>query len=388
MQKTDIVIVGAGMIGLAMALSLVQQGFQVTLLDAKSINENLGNKPYDLRVSAITPKSAMLFKQLNVWEQIKQARVSAYQKMFVYDSEGNIGFDADDVQRNELGWIIENSVIQTALYQALQTKANIIIPAKIEHINLDDNGAEILIAGDDAIKCDLLIAADGANSWVRQYFDMDIKSWSYEQNAIVANVRCEKGHQNTAWQRFLSSGTLAFLPLNEIDLCSIVWSCETAVAEQLMQEADETFAEQLTKHCGEYLGNIRLVSQRVAFPLTMRHIRQYIKPSLAFIGDAAHTIHPLAGQGANLGLYDVIKLTEVLTHARQKQQKLGAYSHLRKYERDRKANVSNMIMLMEGFKQLFNNDNKTLSILRNRGLSVVDKLKPLKNKIIEHAMGQ
>lgn len=387
MKQTDVVIIGAGMVGLTMALALVEKGFKVSVIDAKTIKENSGDQAYDLRVSAITPASAMLFKNLQVWDKIKQARYSPFQHMFVYDDKGSISFNADDTQRNELGWIIENSVIQTVLYEALKSKAQILMPANIEHINVNETGAEILIAGHEPIKCQLLIAADGANSWVRQHLNINLKSWQYEQNAIVANVRCSKGHQDTAWQHFLQTGPLAFLPLNEANLCSIVWSCETAVAEQLMQERDDSFALQLTQYLGEHVGQISLASQRISFPLMMRHIHQYVQPSLAFIGDAAHTIHPLAGQGANLGLYDVARLVDVLEAAKKKQQNIGSYAVLRKYERERKAHVSSMIMLMEGFKQLFSNDNRMLSMLRNQGLSTVNKLPPIKNKLIKQAMG-
>lgn len=387
MKQTDIVIVGAGMIGLTMALALVERGFKVSVIDAKSIKENVGTQPYDLRVSAITPASAMLFNNLKVWDKIKQARYNAFQYMFVYDNKGSVCFNADDAERNELGWIIENSVIQTILYETLKSKAEILMPAKIESINTNEAGAEILIAGHDPIKCKLLIASDGANSWVRQYLNIDIKSWEYDQNAIVANVRCSTGHKNTAWQHFLNTGPLAFLPLNEPDLCSIVWSCETTVAEQLMQESDESFAIKLTQYMGDHVGQVSLASPRMSFPLMMRHIHQYVQPSVAFIGDAAHTIHPLAGQGANLGLYDVARLLDVLDFAKNKQKNIGSYAVLRRYERERKAHVSSMIMLMEGFNQLFSNDNKILSSLRNQGLFVVDKLPLIKNKLIKQAMG-
>jgi len=389
MTKKDVTIVGAGMMGLALALGLARNNFSVCVIDAKTLKENTGTDEYDLRVSAITPNTKTFLQELQVWEQILSMRASLFHKMSVYNDDGAIHFDAQQLQESALGWIIENSIIQTALYRALKDypQVTFVASAQIEHLNISEKGAEIFIEAQETLSSQLLVAADGANSWVRRHLDIPIKTWSYEQSAIVANVQCSKGHQQTAWQRFLPTGPLAFLPLNQDNLCAIVWSCQTEKANTCLALSDDAFNQAITPHLSSYLGDINLVSKRVSFPLMMRHIAHYVQPSLAFIGDAAHTIHPLAGQGANCGFKDVMKLLQVINLAKEKNHSLGTYALLRKYERERKTDNAQMIMLMEGFHRLFTNEHTVVSLLRNQGLNLTNKLSPLKHKMIKYALG-
>lgn len=389
MKHYDVIIIGAGMVGLALALGLAKQNFTVLVLDAQTIKQNEGRGDYDLRVSAITQASANLFKSLDIWPAILAARVGRFEQMYVYDKQGAINFDAARADQTELGWIIENSVIQTALYQALAQypQVEVLLTQQVTKVTCNEKNAIVDLQNTPYADAELLVAADGANSWVREFLQHEITTWSYEQSALVANVTCSKGHQNTAWQRFLTTGPLAFLPLDRDDLCSIVWSADTEYANTLMTLTPADLSKALTQLMGDFLGDITVSSKCVSFPLTMRHIKSYIAPGVAFVGDAAHTIHPLAGQGANLGFADVVVLLEVLMQARTKKRSLGNYAMLRRFERNRKAHVSNMIILMESFKRLFGNDNRCVSSLRNHGLNMMDKIPLLKHYIMQQAMG-
>jgi 2-polyprenylphenol 6-hydroxylase len=388
MTHFDVVIVGAGMVGLSLALSLAQKGFNICIVDQKALPLKGGEGDYDLRVSAITPATANFFKTLGCWEDILQKRVGTFERMFVYDKTGAIQFDAQDVGIAELGWIIENNLIQSVLSEKILKNPQITIkaPAAIDRFEQHDTKTEIHFHDNEINTADLIVAADGANSWVRQYFNVGMKSWSYEQSAIVATVQCSRADALCALQRFMPSGPLAFLPLGQ-DLFSIVWSLETSLAEKYMAEDDQAFCEKLVVCVGDHMGDIRLLSQRLCFPLLMRHIHHYVKKGLVFIGDAAHTIHPLAGQGANLGFADVITLTAVLLDAKKSHRSIGEYKILRAYERARKTKVTEMIIGMELFKQGFSQDNPILSSVRNNGLTWANKFVLFKRYMMKKAMG-
>ena len=350
----------------------------------KKPDRNDAKNDYDLRVSAITPKTAALLKQLNIWDEILKKRVQAFSQMQVFNEAHTIHFDATEIGKTALGWLVENTIIQTCLLDALEKFpiASCLMPAQIESFNKTTAGVEVYLKQHETIKAELLVAADGANSWVRQQLGIDIKSWSYQQTAMVATVETANDHQQTAWQRFLSTGPLAFLPLDTKNICSIVWSCTTDKAESLQRLDDDAFNQVITAESNLPLGSIKLISQRRVFPLMMRHTHQYVQENIALIGDAAHTIHPLAGQGANLGFADVEKLIDIILLARSKKKSIGCLSYLRKYERERKTKVAQMIMLMESFHQLFTHDHTGIAYLRKHGLSLMNRINPIKNKIM------
>lgn len=375
---TKILIVGGGIIGLASALLLYKQGFAITILDRKPFDTPDLDKT-DARVYAINPHSQTLLQQLNVWPAISK-RAKAFQAMHVWDSSNQqaIDFNCRDIAKNALGHIVEESVIKAALLEQIQ-QCDIRLEGGHELTEIESNNGITIKAGKKYWQADKLIAADGANSWCRRQLNIGMTSWDYNNHAIVTNVRCEKSHCNTAWQVFTEQGVLAFLPMQSNNQCSIVWSSKPAHAKQLMQVDSQQFNQQLAQTFEHKLGKIIESQQRFSFPLTMRHVKQYVGENWLILGDAAHTIHPLAGQGMNLGLSDVAALTQLGS-----QQWRGAA--LQRYQRSRKSQAWKLITAMEGFKQVFAADYLPgLSLVRGWGIQSLNRLKPVKRLLIELA---
>lgn len=399
-QRPSIVIVGAGMAGASLALALRPQGYAVTLVEGRSLgapaeDDKPGVDGYDRRVSAITPASRDFLDEIGVWAGIASQRNCAYQTMSVWDGEGTaeIVFDAAEMGVDSLGVIVENRVIMRSLLAAVTATNEISVLdntalTAIEN-NPDDKGVG-LVLGDTAVRADLVVAADGALSAVRQLAGFSTREWDYGHNALVATVALEKSHQNTAWQRFTRHGPLAFLPLSgtpDCHLASIVWSSPPEYVDDLMGLGNTQFCAQLG-HAFEYrLGQIESVSSRACFPLRQRHAVDYVQPGIALVADAAHTIHPLAGQGINLGFKDVCALAAELGRARELGLSPGAMSVLRRYQRQRKGDNLLMMAAMDGFKLLFGEQTPALTLLRNTGMNWLQDLAPVKHRIMKHAMG-
>jgi len=386
----DIVIVGGGMVGAALACALGNSSLKVALLD-RAPAPPPPEKGYDLRVSALTLASRALFENLGAWEGMARRRVSPVREMQVWSGEGSgaIHFNAAEIGEPALSWIIENSVIQTALIERLHQFTNVhyLCPVEIADIALADNGAVVTLKDGRSLNTKLLVGADGADSAVRHAAGIETQSLNLHQKGIVATVTTEKPHEATARQRFLATGPLAFLPLDEPHTCSIVWSADTARADQLFVLDDDAFINELRNAFGDSLGAIQTVSARAAFPLALSHAKAYTAPHLALVGDAAHTVHPLAGQGVNLGFLDAATLAEVLLDAAAKQKDVGAHSVLRRYERWRKGDNLAMVSITGGFKYLFGNDLPVVSQLRNLGLGLTNAATPIKNFIMRRASG-
>ena len=295
-----------------------------------------------------------------------------------------------------LGHIVENSITSSALVECLQHQSNIevIAPAKLQGVSstaATPYGYTLTLDDGRVLQSALVVAADGANSKVRRLLDIEMREWDYDHQAIVCTVATEKSHQHTARQRFLPEGPLAFLPLadasNGQQYCSIVWSAIPEYAEELMQMDDQHFSAALGRAFEHTLGDITSVSRRLSFPLRQRHAVDYVKPGLALVGDAAHTIHPLAGQGVNLGLMDVKVLSEELLRARRRQLDIGSQLVLGRYQRRRKAANLGMMAGMEGFKRLFERPSLPVRWARNTGMRWLDKALPLKHQVMRRAMG-
>lgn len=386
----DVMIVGGGMVGLTLACALGQQGFSVALIESNEPNDIKVDDDYDLRVSAINKSSQQVFENINVWQKILGRRGNAYQHMHVWDAQGDgeIHFDAAELGVDALGHIIENKVIQYSLYE--QCKAiptiEIFCPQKVSQIHYDEKISQVVLENGDVVSSHLLIGADGANSRVRAAAGIDINTGDYQQKGVVCVVRPSHHHQDTAWQRFLPAGPLAFLPLSNGE-CSIVWSADNQKADELLSMNDERFRRELELAFDSALGKIESVGKRAAFPLVRRHADEYVKKGLALIGDAAHTIHPLAGQGVNLGILDAAALTEVLVKARAQGHVIYSLNTLKKYQRWRRGDNSLMMYSMSGFKNLFSNEHSTVSFVRNVGLNLVNDLGPVKHKLMRHALG-
>lgn len=387
----DIIILGGGMVGSALACALADSPLKIALLDFKAPDINWPIEGFDLRVSALTYASQQILNHLGAWKHMKQRRVSPFSEMHVWDAtgQGEIHFKSEDIGAAYLGHIVENRVTLGALFDVLTTKHNIeyIEPAIASEVSFDLDSVTLVLKDNSRLNAKLIIGADGANSWLRQQAGIQIETRDYEQKGVVTTVKTVGPHQQTARQRFLPTGPLAFLPLNG-DFCSIVWSTSHAEAERLLALTDEAFIEELQNAIGVTpLGEIESISKRAAFPLRKQHAEKYCKPNLVLVGDAAHTIHPLAGQGVNLGLLDIATLAEEIHDAIDRDRSFSNIQLLRRYERRRKGDNTLMLSAMDAFHMLFANDNKILSGVRNFGLSITNNLGPVKSHFIEHAMG-
>ncbi|WP_423896248.1 UbiH/UbiF/VisC/COQ6 family ubiquinone biosynthesis hydroxylase [Candidatus Pelagadaptatus aseana] len=400
----DVLIVGAGLVGGAMACALAEhpacEALSIGLIEASEPAASPSGTEFDPRVVALTHASQELLEDIGIWHDVLRQRACAYERMHVWDAEGtgDIQFDASEVQRECLGHIVENSVITSLLWRKMQDHPGIELlhPAQLSQLshNPRDGASLIELADGRSVAAKLLIAADGAHSKVRGILNMETREWDYGHSAIVSTVTTSEPHQFTAWQRFLEIGPLAFLPLqvgSQADFdeyhSSIVWSAKTEVAQELMALSDEAFCQRLGDAFEGRLGDVTAVAKRFSFPLRQRHAKEYILPGVALIGDAAHTIHPLAGQGVNLGFLDVIALSEEIIRACRRDLPLNEPSILKRYQRNRKWHNLGMMAVMEGFKTLFGSDDLPLRWLRNEGMRRVNNLGALKNLIVKQAMG-
>lgn len=374
------IVVGGGMIGLAAALGLRQQGHQVVLLergDAPNYSEAT-----ELRVSAIAHHSRDLLQQLGVWSQLPNARLGPYQAMEVWDHDsfGSIHFGAHEVNQTDLGAIVENRVIETVLWHAAQA-------AGVELHSCAEVQAHTIAAEQVSVTtatatytADYLLAADGVRSPLRQATGVPLTFWDYEQQGCVAVVNCSQPHQGCARQVFLPSGPVAWLPLADQHSVSLVWSADNEVATELQGLSTAAFNKRLQAVSDGALGQLELTSERAYFPLRMQYARQWVHQRLILLGDAAHSIHPLAGQGANLGFGDVRQLLEVTQHELSRAQ-------LRNWERERKVAAVQMIAAMESFKRGFAGSHPLLKLVRGVGLKLAENVAPLKRSLIKSALG-
>jgi ubiquinone biosynthesis UbiH/UbiF/VisC/COQ6 family hydroxylase len=387
----DVAVVGAGMVGAALALALAREGFDVALIESRAPSSWNSNDEIDLRVVALAPSSIELFGRLDVWKAITSARVCAYRRMCVWDAvaPGELNFDSEDCGEAALGYIVENRLIQHVLWQALQNDARVTLrcPARVNSTETDEQRRMLVLDDNTSLPARLVIAADGADSVLRDMVGIATSERDYAQRAIVANVITSQSNENTAWQRFLPSATLAFLPLSD-GRSSIVWSVAAAEADRLLALDDASFCAELGAAFDFRLGSIRTTTPRAAFPLRLRTAERYIAPRFALIGDAAHVVHPLAGQGVNLGLRDVIELTEVLVAARTAKRDFAVEATLRKFERSRRSDNLLAAHAFDAIQRTFASDFMPIAMLRGLGLSAVDRIRPLKRIFADHAAGR
>ena len=383
----DVLIVGGGMVGLTLANLLRDSDLQIGVLE--KFEPKVISDEVDIRVSAINRASLDIFKSISAWPAMA-ARAGVYHDMHVWDSTGAgmIHFDAAEAGLDALGYIIENTVIQQALQHSLETAENIdwICPVTINSIRLNDDIQQLHLDDGRTLECGLLVGADGSRSQVRAAAGIEFERVSYGQRAIVCTVETEQPHAETAWQCFTPDGPLAFLPLMN-GQSSIVWSLEEGKVDAMLALDEAAFCRELEQAFEYQLGTVKLVSPRTAFPLGHGHVDQYVQNGLALVGDAAHNIHPLAGQGANLGFLDAAALAEVIMQAHAANRQWSALHTLRKYERARKGENHLMESAMTGFKLLFSNDSPVLSTVRNAGLVMVDELPVIKQQFMRHALG-
>lgn len=398
----DIVIAGGGLVGTALACRLgsdpATAPLSVALVDPglakqpKTPVPITGVTDFDPRVVALTRASQHLLERLDVWGSISAQRLCPYHKMTVWDGEGNaaIHFDCRELHQPDLGHIVENSLVQTALRARADSLDSVtFIAASVTGVDTDA-GTRITLNDGQVLQTPLLVAADGGNSAVRQLCGFATREWDYGQRAIVATVETSESHSATAWQRFMQSGPLAFLPLldeaGNSHYSSIVWSLDEDLADDIMALNDRDFAERLTRAFEARLGPVLASSKRYCFPLRQRHAVDYFVPGVVLVGDAAHTIHPLAGQGVNLGLRDIEMLIREIVRAAERGIPLEDASILRRYQRERKPANLAMMALMESFKRLFGSRQPALHLLRNLGMGGLERVPVLKNQVARQAL--
>ncbi|MBS3796135.1 FAD-dependent oxidoreductase [Pseudoalteromonas sp. BDTF-M6] len=390
MFQAKVAVVGGGCVGLSAALALSLQGVSVVVIDAGDKCAPLSDE-YGLRVSAINQASEALFTELGAWPLMQEQRISPYTQMDVRDKDSfaHIHFSADDYDVTHLGHIIENDVIHRALVAKLEQQTNVTLLFNHAYKDIHQSDSNVLITLDNGspVMCELLIAADGANSGVRQRFNLPITFKDYDHHALVATIKTEQGNEQCARQVFLPDGPLAFLPLADEHMHSIVWSCSPQQAQAYQGMTDEEFNKALYTAFDGQCGLCEVQSKRPVFPLTMRYARQWVKERIVLMGDAAHTIHPLAGLGMNLGLKDAARFTELLAEPLLCGEG-DIQRALRTYERERKLDAQKHIATMQGLKTLFAGNNPIKKLVRGLGLSAVNDIKPLKQLFAEQALGK
>ncbi|TYL48692.1 UbiH/UbiF/VisC/COQ6 family ubiquinone biosynthesis hydroxylase [Marinomonas sp. IMCC 4694] len=394
-KSYDLIIVGAGMVGALSAILLANASLRVALIDKHDGEYELSPPPaYDARVSAISSQSKRLLEEANVWQNMPQGRVATYDNIVAWDGlgAGYIDFNAGSVSMAELGNLVENAVLSQQMMAQIQRMNNIDLYFNngLSSYQISDTGVQADLLSGDRIDAQVIIAADGAVSALRTDNGFETVEWDYGHTAIAATIEIDQPHENTAWQSFGEEGVLAFLPLPDVGerhFVSIVWCVPPDDADHLKALPDEDFCRRLHYAINKRFTVVGITRARQTIPLRQRHAKQYVKSGIALIGDAAHTIHPLAGQGANLGFGDVMALVEVLSKAHRRGEALGAIKVLRRYQRARMLDNMAMAAGMEAFKRLFSTQQPLWVQLRNTGMKHFDKNQALKKKLIARAAG-
>ncbi len=399
-SECDVLIIGAGLVGLSLAAALSQSHLRVAIVDArpKPVQDNALPKRRDgyllhagvaPRVSAVNPSSQAFLSRIRAWQLIPENKISTYREMCVWDTRGtsHIEFGSPGEQSPALGHIVENQLIENALIEVLVESGNVDFQwqSRLSEIVYQESGYQVHFDDGRKAACSLLVGADGGNSHVRELCSLRTVRWSYQQIALVTTVETELGHHNTARQCFTKDGPLAFLPLIDEHLCSIVWSMQHV--DELMGMENQAFCEHLAASFENRLGRVLGVDKRFSFPLVQQHALQYVDEHVVLIGDAAHTIHPLAGQGANLGFADARALSQILAGARLEGKAIGDLALLKSYQRRRRAENMAMASAMEFFKRIYNTDNPGVIWIRNAGMRFLNGNEQLKSIISRLAAG-
>lgn len=394
-HESDIVIVGAGMVGSLLAALLKDSGLRITLLERAAVTPPQKDDAFEPRVSALTRASENLLRHVQAWEAMAALRLCPYSTMTVWDADGSgrVQFAARELGESHLGVLVENRLLQWSLTEVAMQAENVELLCPAQLVALERLPQQWLLTLADGVKihAPLVIAADGAQSAVRQLAGISVSETDYGQRAIVTTVRTSMPHQYTAWQRFMATGPLAFLPLQTADgdahHSSIVWSQDEKEAQRLLALDDEAFRRELGFAFEHTLGEVLACDQRYSFPLRAAHAAEYVREGLALIGDAAHAIHPLAGQGVNLGLLDAAVLAEEILRARERNISWFSQETLARYSRRRRAHNSLILNSMTGFRRLFASHHPLMVVARNLGLNATNRFLPLKQELARVAMG-
>jgi ubiquinone biosynthesis UbiH/UbiF/VisC/COQ6 family hydroxylase len=385
----DVAVVGGGMVGAAAALALARQGFSVALVDAAAPAPWAASDDVDLRVVGLAASSIQLLDDLGVWSSIRSARAAPYHRMVVWDGEngGTLHFDAADGGRDVLGYMVENTLVQAVLWHALDDAGvQRHVPAEVVGYVMREDRSQIELADGSTVAARLVVAADGADSPLRAMVGIGTHGRDYGQRGVVAHVRTARPHESTAWQRFLPTGPLAFLPLDD-GRCSIVWSLPDDEAARVMALDDDAFRDALGIASDFRLGPIETTTRRAAFPLRLKLADRYEVGRLVLLGDAAHAVHPLAGQGVNLGLRDVVELRRVLVSARGQGRDIAAPHVLRQYARRRRSADGLDAWSFDALWRIYGWTAPPWVAARGLGMRLVDRMGVLKRQLMRHASG-
>ena len=384
----DAVVVGGGVVGTACALMLAREGLQVALVEGREPSPWSAQSP-DLRVFAFAHDNAALLDALGVWPQVTQARAHPYLRMRVWDAAGGgeLAFDADAMGRRELGWIVENGLLVDRLWAALPAAGvQVLCPARVEAMEQDERGVRLRLDDGRRVEAAVAIAADGGESTLRTLAGLEVSRHDYGQRGVVGYIDSERPNEATAWQRFLDTGPLAVLPVDK-HRSSIVWTLPDAEAGRALALDDEAFGRELTNAFAGRLGALRPVSARAAFPLRRQLANNYVAGRVLVLGDAAHVVHPLAGQGVNLGLRDVAGLREVVRDAQQRRADWAAPHRLRRWARLRRSDNTVAAYGFDAINKVFSNDEMHLTLARGALLGLAGRMPPLLSLFWKRASG-
>lgn len=391
-ELKPLTIIGGGVVGLLLAALLADEKISVVVIEAKKPLLHWDKKSLDSRVSAINSASQRLLKIIGIWKEIDLKAYSPLMKLRVWDGLGGaeIIFDSADVGSPSLGAIVENREIVRALWQRLNNDpyVRLVCPEKPLHLLQSDDFIELELNNKQKIKTFCVVGADGSHSWLREKMKIELSERSYKQSAIVAVIRTENDHQKTGWQVFLRESIIALLPLADSHTCAIVWSSIAEETDKLMMADERTFKVELNNAFKFRLGEIRCLNSPKLIPLVMHHAKKYVKPRMVLVGDAAHTIHPLAGQGVNLGFMDAACLAQCIIDAQREQRDVGSLRVLRRYERWRKGDNTTMSVAMRLLKECFSAQFPFIVQARNMGLAIAHRFNFLKNFCMKIAMGE
>ena len=388
-QDFDIVIVGSGMVGAAVACALGQSGLRLAIIESSPPAPYADDQPHDLRVSALSIASKKILQTVGAWPGIENRRLCPFRRMRVWERAGDTEFCSEDINYPELGYIVENRIIQLALLDRLAEFENITLfsPAAIDKIEYVVGGKPVVYLADgQTLNASLLVGADGAQSKVRQAVGIGVTCWDYKQHALVLYIETAEGQQDITWQRFTPAGPQAFLPLPG-HYGSLVWYNSPDEVARLQALPKAELKAELVAAFPKELGEVKSILGTASFPLRRQHAQSYVKPGLALVGDAAHTINPLAGQGVNIGLLDAAALAETIGKALQTGQDFSSLAVLQGYEKMRRRENLKMMTVMDLFYQVFSNEILPIKFLRNLGLGLAERVSPAKNKVMRMAMG-